>query len=138
MEWNVVVADADNDMIAFSSDDELMEAVKNTTDGVLRVYINENQSALLGPLHYGVVCDGCEGEVRGIRHKCLICLDYDLCSKCQAAGLHSDHAMISIPQPLPTPEVSLFLPEEMFNYLAISGCHVIYLLCNLLITVLND
>lgn len=100
--------DVDNDMIAFSSDDELMEAVKNTTDGVLRVYITENQSAVplsSGPLHYGVVCDGCEGDVRGIRNKCLVCPDYDLCNKCKTAGMHSEHEMMAIPQPLPMPEI---------------------------------
>lgn len=96
--------DADNDMIAFSSDDELMEAVKNVNDGVLRVFITEKPSAMPsapGPLHYGVTCDGCEGEVRGIRYKCLNCPDYDLCNKCKATGMHSEHEMVTINHPLP-------------------------------------
>jgi len=111
----VVVADADNDMIAFSSDDELMEAVKNVTDGILRVYVTEKPSAAAAafvtePLHYGVTCDGCEGEVRGVRYKCLNCLDYDLCSNCKATGIHSEHEMVAIDHPLP---VVSFLSVEI-------------------------
>jgi len=108
----VVVVDADNDMIAFSSDDELMEAMKYVSDGILRVFITEKPSAAptaAEPLHYGVTCDGCNGEVRGIRHKCLNCPDYDLCSNCKATGMHSEHEMGRIAQPLPMTGVSSLL-----------------------------
>ena len=100
-------------MIAFSSDDELLEAVRNVTDGILRVYITEKPSAAPSapePLHFGVTCDGCEGEVHGIRYKCLTCPDYDLCSKCKTTGLHSEHEMVAIDIPFPVPEVSSLLP----------------------------
>ena len=108
------VPDADNDMIAFSSDDELMEAVKNVKDGILRIYITEKPSAAppaVERLHFGVTCDGCEGEVRGVRYKCLNCPDYDLCSKCKATGMHSEHEMNVIDHPLPF--VSSFLLVEV-------------------------
>jgi len=109
------VADADNDMIAFSSDDELMEAVKNVNDGMLRVFIHEKPSAvpsvlesvhvLPEPLHAGVTCDGCEGEVRGIRYRCLVCDDYDLCGSCKATGMHGDHEMLTMEHPMPAVSV---------------------------------
>ena len=101
-------------MIAFSSDDELMEAVNNVRDGILRVYITEKASAAPSapePLHYGVTCDGCEGEVRGVRYKCLNCPDYDLCSNCKATGMHSEHEMFNIDHPLPM--VSSFLSRDI-------------------------
>jgi len=108
-----VAADADNDMIAFSSDDELMEAVKNVTDGILRVFISENagpaaKQSATEALHCGITCDGCNGEVRGVRYKCLVCPDYDLCSPCASTGLHSDHEMLTIQHPMPIPGVSIF------------------------------
>merc|ERR1712213_100100 len=50
-------------------------------------------------VHWGVVCDGCDGPVVGPRHKCLICPDYDLCATCEARGLHAHHKMIRLPAP---------------------------------------
>ena len=50
--------------------------------------------------HVGVICDGCDKNVYGFRYKCVLCSDYDLCSKCENKGLHSKHCMIRIPAPL--------------------------------------
>nr|CAH0104100.1 unnamed protein product [Daphnia galeata] len=37
--------------------------------------------------HEGVSCDSCiKGNFRGLRFKCLICYDYDLCATCFEAG----------------------------------------------------
>jgi len=36
------------------------------------------------PIHRGVVCDGCEQGIRGIRYKCKQCPDYDLCENCNS------------------------------------------------------
>jgi len=97
--------DTDGDMIAFSSDDELMEAIKAVTDGIFRVFIIEKKQPrtelpFVGEvLHPFVTCDGCNGEIRGIRFKCKVCPDYDLCSKCKASGLHPEHEMFTIERP---------------------------------------
>merc|ERR1712107_816845 len=50
-------------------------------------------------VHWGVVCDGCDGPVVGTRHKCLVCPDYDLCATCEARSLHAQHKMIRLPAP---------------------------------------
>ena len=52
-----------------------------------------------GPLHPGVICDGCGSAIYGTRYKCLVCHDYDLCSSCENKGEHVDHNMISIKVP---------------------------------------
>ena len=128
----VAVADADNDMVAFSSDDELMEAVRNVNDGILRVFITENPPPAPGPLHHGVVCDGCEGEIHGIRFKCSVCPDYDLCSVCKTTGLHGEHELRAITVPLPWGGVcSLLLTDCHLQRMMNCGCFL-----NLIITVL--
>lgn len=56
-------------------------------------------------VHSTVTCDACDQKVRGIRYKCLVCHDYDLCQNCekltsfQGSYHTADHNMIKIPRP---------------------------------------
>ncbi|KAJ7109944.1 hypothetical protein C8R44DRAFT_883963 [Mycena epipterygia] len=42
-------------------------------------------------IHRGVICDACDNIVEGIRHKCLDCADYDLCTPCITSGSAERH-----------------------------------------------
>ncbi|KAK0466362.1 uncharacterized protein EV420DRAFT_1261217 [Desarmillaria tabescens] len=42
-------------------------------------------------IHHGVMCDCCSKQIEGIRHKCLDCSDYDLCTKCITTGGAEQH-----------------------------------------------
>ncbi|KAJ6575392.1 hypothetical protein B0H19DRAFT_1254950 [Mycena capillaripes] len=42
-------------------------------------------------IHRGVVCDMCDTVVEGIRHKCLDCPNYDLCTACIESGSAERH-----------------------------------------------
>jgi ankyrin repeat protein len=46
-------------------------------------------------------CDNCDQEIRGYRHQCKICRDYDLCHKCfqLEPRPHFVHELITIPSP---------------------------------------
>ena len=49
------------------------------------------------PLHPKVICDGCQKHVRGIRFKCCMCPDFDLCEECEARNEHrSDHVFVKV------------------------------------------
>lgn len=109
--------DGDGDRIVLGSDGELWEALRNAKDGVLRLFAREAAEAMetgeeavkeaakeekkegKGKQHCGVTCDGCEGNVFGHRYKCLVCPDYDLCSACNAKGIHVQHPLIRIADP---------------------------------------
>lgn len=67
-----------------------------------------NANSNNGPFHPGVTCDGCEGPIYGLRFKCCVCPDYDLCSGCEGKGMHNEHDMYKIGQPRVNPFVSFY------------------------------
>uniref|UniRef100_A0A8C6SMT0 Protein ref(2)P n=1 Tax=Neogobius melanostomus TaxID=47308 RepID=A0A8C6SMT0_9GOBI len=133
--------DEDGDMVAFSSDDELVMGLACVKDNAFRLYIKEKKehrrdfpAHAFPPFgfppfhpcptprtppapdptapdptapdrsdrwwHPGVTCDGCEEPVAGTRFKCSVCPNYDLCSSCQAKGLHTEHVLLPIWHPI--------------------------------------
>jgi sequestosome 1 len=105
--------DSDDDMITFSSDEELVEALGQKDGDVFRIYIKPLQRRCGGQtstdgnqrgreedvFHPGVVCDGCESPIRGPRFKCVECPDYDLCRGCEEKGLHEEHQFVKFRRP---------------------------------------
>jgi len=47
-------------------------------------------------VHHGITCDGCQmSPITGLRFKCRVCPDYDLCEACEAKNGHpADHPLI--------------------------------------------
>ncbi|XP_050415012.2 sequestosome-1 [Patella vulgata] len=99
--------DPEHELVAFSSDEELLEALSYVENGILKIFVKEKRTGhpteegpeSSGELHPHVVCDGCNGAVYGIRYKCCVCPDYDLCSTCEGKGLHTEHDMLKITSP---------------------------------------
>ncbi|CAH1639572.1 unnamed protein product, partial [Spodoptera littoralis] len=118
--YSVAWTDEDGDNVVISSDDEVMTALQVLGGDVIRLFVyckseepknegcdivftavagNPTEAPGAPAVHYGVVCDSCDGSVVGFRYKCSICDDYDLCSRCEAAGRHPEHCMIRVPAP---------------------------------------
>ncbi|KAM7223378.1 next to BRCA1 gene 1 protein [Rhypophila decipiens] len=53
---------------------------------------------------HSAICDGCDHSIRGIRHKCLDCPDWDYCSGCyeNAAFVHPGHRFVPLYEALET------------------------------------
>ncbi|KAI1362140.1 hypothetical protein F5Y08DRAFT_284350 [Xylaria arbuscula] len=67
--------------------------------------LDEPVSSRLAPgrnVLHNAICDGCDKYVRGIRHKCLDCPDWDYCSDCvkDASFIHPNHRFVAIYEPL--------------------------------------
>jgi len=49
----------------------------------------EKEESPYQAVHCNVICDGCNATpITGTRWKCMKCPDYDLCSACEAKGIH--------------------------------------------------
>jgi len=49
-------------------------------------------------VHHGVTCDVCHvSPISGLRYKCTVCPDFDMCEKCEAKRMHpADHPVIQL------------------------------------------
>lgn len=51
-------------------------------------------------VHYGITCDGCcQYPIKGIRHKCNSCPDFDLCHSCYSLKKHAHHTFTNYQVP---------------------------------------
>lgn len=76
-------------------------AIKGT---VFEQAVSNRLAAGRNVLH-NAICDGCEHYVRGVRHKCLDCPDWDYCSECvqSAALIHPNHRFVPVYEALVHP-----------------------------------
>lgn len=75
------------------------------TPAVKDAVFNYSVASRLAPgrnARHNAICDGCDNFVRGIRHKCLDCPDWDYCSDCvkDASFIHPNHRFVPIYEPL--------------------------------------
>ena len=59
---------------------------------------NTNTCEYISEVHHDVICNNCRVvPIVGTRFKCLQCVDFDLCSQCEATH-HKHHVMLRIPK----------------------------------------
>ena len=58
-------------------------------------------------VRHAAICDGCDKNIFGVRHKCLICPDWDFCSECvkTARYKHPNHRFAALYDPIPEPHL---------------------------------
>lgn len=62
--------------------------------------------------HWRVICDGCGAKpIVGIRYKCSVCKDFDLCQMCEERRGH-EHAMLKIVKPKQAPKAIFCVIDE--------------------------
>lgn len=65
--------------------------------------------------HQNVTCDGCNTHpITGIRYKCAVCDDYDLCEDCEERGVHTreNHPLLKIRDPSQAPRAIMIVVNE--------------------------
>jgi len=119
--FSIQWTDEEGDIITVANDEDLMIALSDMKGNLFKFVVktaktvkkDENKSTKSDSIHYGVNCDGCQGQVAGFRYKCLVCEDFDLCGTCERNGHHSEHNMIRISNP------QLIWPQQVFSPLRI-------------------
>lgn len=54
-------------------------------------------------VHPHFICDGCgQDPIEGVRYKCAVCPDFDLCQRCEDKTSH-DHPFLKIKRPSQAP-----------------------------------
>jgi Zinc finger, ZZ type./PB1 domain. len=104
---SIIILDEEGDYLSVSSDEELLQAweptYQNSGSGCLKLFVKVKKQENYGQQsnnHPGVICDGCDASINGIRYKCTQCPDFDLCSCCEEKKQHpADHEMICIKTP---------------------------------------
>lgn len=93
--------DNDGDLLTIADTKEFTSILSSCEELIkLVVRVRDPEPEPVDPtLHQGVSCDGCSSSVRGIRFKCLVCPDYDLCCDCERKDMHQDHLMLKIARP---------------------------------------
>jgi len=104
--------DDENEFVTLSTDAELIDALYHASllkKSSFKLFIsllqpldtppatintnNTNDLKIVSNVsHIGVACDNCKQEpLMGVRYKCNVCRNFDLCSNCEATGCHDDH-----------------------------------------------
>lgn len=105
--------DDEQDEISLTNEKELAEALNflvssGQSRSFLRLTVHKVAKTPAAPAadavsHDNVACDGCQQvPIRGIRYKCGMCPNFDLCEKCEGTVEHDpDHIFVKIRKPVP-------------------------------------
>ena len=115
-----------NDLVSYDKSKTKSESVSKTEQAFTEskrteVTASNGRSAYNDHiLHYGVACDGCNGNIAGSRYKCKQCPNFDLCSLCKAKSVHSEHEFDEIRGPGRLPERPTNQPPNMAHQLNVT------------------
>ena len=109
---NIKEADSDD----HDSEDEMALTVMNLVSKTVKRLFNQKiyqhympaarqaREQQASTVHAGVACDSCHAyPILGIRYKCSVCGDVDLCEGCEALGVHAEHVLLKIRKPTQAP-----------------------------------
>ena len=99
---------------------EEMENKVKKTDEPTRT-ANKTTNSLIK--HENIFCDHCDNDIVGIRWKCILCDDYDLCEKCeQINDVHiNGHNFIKIKTPISILTASSYISNALHSKLLSSN-----------------
>ncbi|TGZ79600.1 EF-hand [Ascodesmis nigricans] len=93
------------------------EALENQNLLMLLYKIAQEQATREAYVHRGVTCNNCQTvPIRGIRYRCVNCLDYDLCEDCEADVTTHNKTHLFLKIRIPAPFMGTPRPVEVPSY----------------------
>ena len=88
-----------------TEDEEMKESIRSLVKSKLKILESKIYNEIKNndqPIHNGIKCNVCgTNNIRGIRYKCSICDNYNLCEKCEQNSNHDeDHILLKLRKPL--------------------------------------
>lgn len=84
--------------------DEVKSQINESMNQSMNQSLNSSSIQKPKAVHKNYVCDGCNADpIVGIRYKCSVRPDYDLCEKCEAK-MDTPYPMIKIREPKHAPK----------------------------------
>lgn len=72
-------------------------------------------------VHPHIICDSCQTkDIQGVRYKCAVCADFDLCEKCEAVVQHA-HPFLKIKHPKQAPIKIFTIIDDQEDSFEING-----------------
>ena len=94
-----------------TEDEKMKESIRALVQSKLKILESKLYNEIKNsdqPIHNGIKCNLCgTNNIRGIRYKCSICDNYNLCEKCEENSNHDeDHILLKLRKPLSESELN--------------------------------
>ena len=96
-----------------------LQLVKSEQENNNNLIFNENKNmSNLKIVHDGIKCNNCgEENIEGIRYKCTVCPDFNLCQKCETEAIHPpSHIFIKMRRPVKDEDLKLDKDKCKYSY----------------------
>jgi len=79
---------------------EIQEFCNAEFPSLIKDYLEDKKQVQSLQIHEKIACSSCSfNPIVGIRYKCTVCQNYDLCDYCETRNVHSEHIMLKIRKP---------------------------------------
>ena len=127
-----------------TEEEKIKENIRSLVQSKLKTLENNIINEVINneyPIHKGIICNECRiNDIKGIRYKCTICLNYNLCERCEQNTNHDEnHIFLKIRKPI-IKEIELnkkIISSKLLNNAFIAEPNIFVLNKNKLINLIN-
>lgn len=86
--------------IAATVKEEVRDYCYKSFQSMFKDFLDKKRADQAETIHENIICDGCNmTPIKGIRYMSSVFNNYDICEKCEQAGVHAGHPLLKIRKP---------------------------------------